>query len=155
MEKNLTGQGMADPLNAAYFAIEFGSKVKFAYFREVSGLGSEHEVITTTESTEKGKTIQRQIPGKLKLTPVTLKKGLTDSLELWTWRQEVEAGKIDSARSDGFLVMYDQTNTPKARWKFLRAWPSKISGPTADAKSNDIGIEELTLVYEGYERVAV
>ncbi len=150
---NVTGQGMMDPLTASYFAIEFQGKVDVAYFREVSGLGSENEVITTKEVGPNGKVVQRQIPGNLKLVPVTLKKGLTSSMDLWKWRKEIEEGKIDSSRANGSLIMYDQENKEVARWDFERCWPSKLSGPTPDAKSNDIGVEELTLVYEAYRRI--
>jgi phage tail-like protein len=36
-----------------------------------------------------------------------------------------------------------------ARWTFLRALPSKVSGPSLNAKTGEIAIEELHLVHEG------
>jgi phage tail-like protein len=36
-----------------------------------------------------------------------------------------------------------------ARWTFLRALPSKVSGPALNAKTGEIAIEELHLVHEG------
>ena len=35
----------------------------------------------------------------------------------------------------------------------MNAWPSKITGPTANATNNEVGIEELEITHEGYERV--
>jgi phage tail-like protein len=53
---------------------------------------------------------------------------------------------------NGSIVMYDQSLKEMARWNFLSGWPSKISGPTPKADSNEIGIEELTIVHEYIKR---
>jgi len=50
-------------------------------------------------------------------------------------------------------VMFNQKGEEMARWDFVNAWPSKISGPTANANTNEVGIEELEITHEGYERV--
>ena len=49
--------------------------------------------------------------------------------------------------------MYDQHLKEVARWNFERAWPLKVSGPQPKTDSNEIGIEELTLVHEYIQRV--
>ncbi|HEU5087879.1 MAG TPA: phage tail protein, partial [Roseiflexaceae bacterium] len=36
---------------------------------------------------------------------------------------------------------------------FTNAWPSKISGPSINATSNEVAIEELEMAIESYERV--
>jgi phage tail-like protein len=51
-------------------------------------------------------------------------------------------------------VMFNQQGEPVARWEFINAWPSKLTGPTADATSNEAAIEELEITHEGYERMA-
>ena len=48
--------------------------------------------------------------------------------------------------------MFDQELKEQARWNFLQAWPSKISGPAPKADGNEIVLEELTLVHEFIER---
>jgi phage tail-like protein len=72
---------------------------------------------------------------------------------MWDWRKQVEDGDVKGARMNGSIVMYDQTMTESARWNFNQAWPSKISGPSPKADSNEIGVEELTLVHEYITRV--
>jgi phage tail-like protein len=72
---------------------------------------------------------------------------------MWDWRKQVEDGQVNEARMNGSIVMYDQTLTETARWNFNNAWPSKISGPAPKADSNEIGVEELTLVHEYITRV--
>jgi phage tail-like protein len=39
-----------------------------------------------------------------------------------------------------------------ARWDFVNAWPSKVSGPDIKADGNEFGIEEMTIVHEGMRR---
>jgi len=73
-------------------------------------------------------------------------------MDMWKWRKLVEDGKIQDARKNGSIVMYDESLKEIARWNFVRGWPSKISGPQLQADSNAYGIEELTIVHEGIIR---
>jgi phage tail-like protein len=142
-----------DVLVGFHFGLEFSGVVK-GYFSEVSGIGSEHEVIEQ-KAVSKGIEVIHRIPGRLKWTDITFKRGITSDMELWDWRKQIEDGKVKEARKNGSIVMYDQELKEKARWDFRNAWPSKISGPTPKADSNEIGIEEMTIVHEYIERVKV
>jgi phage tail-like protein len=94
------------------------------------------------------------VPGRMTWNNITLKRGITDAMDMWDWRKLVEEGKIDDARKNGAIVMFNQQGEPVARWEFINAWPSKLTGPTADATSNEAAIEELEITHEGYERMA-
>jgi phage tail-like protein len=142
-----------DPLVGFNFALEVGGGKISGYFTEVSGLGSETEIIEQKVVNEKGNEVILKIPGRLKWGDIVLKRGITSNLDMWEWRGQVENGDIAGARMNGSVVMYDQTGTETARWNFNQAWPSKISGPSPKADSNEIGVEELTLVHEYIERV--
>jgi phage tail-like protein len=95
----------------------------------------------------------KKVPGRIKLNNITLKRGITSTLDMWDWRGMVEAGQVDSARKNGSVVMFDTAGTEIARWDFVNAWPNKITGPTANATNNEVGIEELEITHEGYKRV--
>ena len=95
----------------------------------------------------------KKIPGRLKWGDITLKRGITSNLDMWAWRQKVEEGKINDARKNGSIVMFDQALAEKARWNFVNGWPSKITGPVPKSDSNEIGIEELTITHEMIKRV--
>jgi phage tail-like protein len=143
-----------DPLVGSSFALEIGGGVINGYFTEVSGLGSETEIIEHKVVNAQGHEVVMRIPGRLKWGDIVLKRGITSNLDMWKWRKQVEDGDVNGARMNGSIVMYDQSLTEKARWNFNNAWPSKISGPTPKADSNEIGVEELTLVHEFIERVS-
>jgi phage tail-like protein len=69
-------------------------------------------------------------------------------MDIWAWRKKVEDGDVDSNRHDGSITMYNQNLEPVAIWNFYKAWPSKVTGPQPKADSNQIGVEELTIVHE-------
>ncbi|MEO6527543.1 MAG: phage tail protein [Gemmatimonadaceae bacterium] len=142
-----------DPLVSAFFTIDFGGSVKGA-FRECTGLGSENEVVEYKASGDKGKFIMKKVPGRMKWNNITLKRGITDAMDMWDWRKQVEEGKVESARKNGSIVMYNQQNSEIARWNFVQAWPNKLTGPSANATNNEVGIEELEITHEGYTRVS-
>lgn len=141
-----------DPLVSSWFGVEFQGQVVGA-FRECTGLGSENEIVEYKASGPKGEYIIKKVPGRLKWNNITLKRGITDSMDMWGWRKLVEQGKIDDARKNGSITMFNQQNQAVARWNFINAWPSKLTGPSANATNNEVAIEELEITHEGYERV--
>lgn len=145
--------GREDPLLGFNFAIDVGGTIK-GYFTEVSGIGSESEIVEQKVVNDKGIEVVLKIPGRLKWGDITLKRGITSSMDLWDWRQQVEDGKVKEARKNGSIVMYDRELKEAARWNFTNAWPSKISGPAPKADGNEIGVEEITIVHEFIKRVS-
>lgn len=143
--------GREDPLVGFSFLLDVGGMIK-GYFTEISGLGSENEIIEHKVMSGGKKEVVLKIPGRLKWGDIVCKRGITSSMDMWKWRKEVEDGKVNGARKNGSIVMYDQTGTEKARWNFFNGWPAKITGPTPKADSNEIGIEELTIAHERIER---
>src|SRR4051794_8866078 len=140
-----------DPLVSAWFGIEFQGQIAGA-FREMTGMGSESEVVEYKASGPKGQYVIQKVPGRMKWNNITLKRGITDTVDMWKWRKLVEDGSMDNARKNGSIVMFNQAGQEIARWEFVRAWPSKITGPTANAGNNEVGIEELEITHEGYAR---
>ncbi len=142
-----------NPLVGFHFGIDIGNGVITGYFTECAGLGSEHEVIEHKVVDNGGHEITMKIPGRLKWENIVLKRGITKSMDLWDWRKKVEDGKVEDARRDGSVIMYDNALKEVARWDFERAWPVKITGPQPKADSNEIGVEEITITHEYIRRV--
>jgi phage tail-like protein len=142
-----------DILVSSFFSIEFQGQVVGA-FRECTGLGSKNELVEYKASGQKGDYLYQLVPGRLTFNHIKLKRGITDSMDMWKWRKLVEQGKIKDARKNGTLTMHNQQGDAIAKWNFTNAWPLAIEGPGPTAGSNEVAIEELELVYEGYERVS-
>ena len=139
-----------DPIVGFNFGLELSGVVQ-GYFTEVSGLGSENEVIEH-KITKEGKEIVRKIPGRLKWGDITLKRGVTSTMDMWEWRKQVEDGNVDKARKSGTITMYDQEGKAVAKWEFERAWPSKLTGPSLKSDDNAVAVEEMTIVHEYIQR---
>lgn len=118
------------------------------YFKEVSGLSSETEVVEYRDGSS-GVTIK--IPGAHKFGNVTLKRGITRDLTWWNWRQEVVSGA--APRSDLTITLMRRLGGPIAVWHLTDAWPVKISGPSFDTGASEVPIEEITIVHEYITRV--
>ena len=141
-----------DPLIGFNFGLEIQGAVS-GYFTEVSGIGSEHEIIEHKVVDEKGREMTRKIPGRLKWGDITLKRGITSVMDVWDWRQQVEEGDAAGARKNGSITMLDRNYNEVARWNFEFGWPSKVTGPSLKSDSNEFGIEEMVIVHEGIKRV--
>ncbi len=140
-----------DPLLGFNFMLELEGSLA-GYFTECSGIGSEHDVTDHKVVDEKGHEITRKIPGRLKWTEVSLKRGITSAMDIWEWRDLVVQGNLDTARKNCTITMLDRNYNPVAIWHFNNAWPSKCTGPSLKSDGNDIGVEEVTLVHEGLYR---
>jgi phage tail-like protein len=141
-----------DPLIGYNYRLDVQGKV-VGFFTECDGLGSENEIIEHPVVTPEGLEIIMKLPGRLKWGDITLKRGITSNMDAWNWRGEVERGDLESARKNGLIQMMDRNlRDAVAEWTFDAGWPSKLSGPSLGAESNDIGIEEITIVHEGIRR---
>ncbi len=132
-----------DPYSAFNFLVEIDG-VTVAGFSECGGLTSETDPIEYRNGNED--ITVRKLPGLKKFTNINLKRGYTDSKELWEWRKKVMDGKTE--RQSGSIVLLNEAREPAIRWNFREAWPSKWAGPTLNAKNNETAIEELEFVVE-------
>ena len=135
-----------DPYRSYNFLVEIGGITR-AGFRECSGLESTQDPIEYREGNE-GLTV-RKIPGLNTYSNITLNRGITNDAELWEWRQKAADGKVE--RQDGSIVLLDDTGEERARWNF-HGWPSKWTGPSLNATSNEVAIETLEIAHEGITR---
>jgi phage tail-like protein len=134
-----------DPMRAFNFKLEMDGVTK-AGFRECSGLDASTDPVDYREGQEKGN-IARKLTGLNKHANIVLKRGVTDDHSLWDWRKKVIDGKTD--RQHGSIVLCDETGEEKVRWSFVEGWPTKWTGPSFNATSNEVAIESLEIVHEG------
>jgi phage tail-like protein len=117
-----------------------------AYFSEVSGLGMEVEV---TEYRDGSDNVVRKIPGRLKYTDITLKRGVVGTTDYFDWIKEIARGSVDYR--DGSLTVINQRHEEVVTYHFYRAFPVKWSGPETEAAGKgggEVAMEEMTLAVE-------
>ena len=138
-----------DPYKNFRFLVEIDGIVQ-AGFSEASIPDTTQEPIEYREGNQTPTV--RKLPGLIKYGNLTLKWGITDSLELYEWRKLVEQGKTKDARRNLAVILMDEEGNAASRWEFAEAWPSKYDAPDMDGKGNDVAVETLEIVHEGMTR---
>jgi phage tail-like protein len=125
--------------------------VQIAGFSEVAIGATTTDVIEYREGTDPSRI--RKLPGLTRYGNVTLKRGVTSSLELFQWHEQVANGSIATNRRTVTIVVQDEAGADKARFVVTDAWPARYDAGDLNAKGNEVFIEELELANEGIERV--
>lgn len=133
-----------DPFAAFNFLVVIDG-VTTAGFSECSGLSMQTDPIEYREGNEPNTV--RKLPGLKKFGNITLKRGFTKGTELWDWRKRVLDG--ETLRCSGSITLLNEARQPVVRWTISEAWPSKLDGPSFNAKNNEVAIETLEIVVEG------
>lgn len=112
----------------------------------------------TTDPDENGEGDDSPALGELsdlsKFGNITLKWGIADSLDLYNWRQQVIDNGAKRARKNLSIILIDEEGKDKVRWDVVRAWPCKYTPPEFAAKGNEVAIETLKIVHEGFKRIS-
>lgn len=137
-----------DPYRAFTFNLLI-QNVTAGHFTDVSGLGVRVEQISYREA-GLNSTV-RAVPGRVSYSAVTLRYGLTSSLDLWNWLMDTVEGRV--RRTEVSVAMLDPTGANEVlRWNLANAWPKEWLGAPLSAVGNELAIETLTLAHEGITR---
>jgi phage tail-like protein len=136
-----------DPFQGYNFAVEMNGITRMG-FKQCSGLDSTTAAVKYREGTD-ATLAQRQLPGLLTFSNITLQRGITNDHALWDWRNSIASGASPSQRMNISIILNDNAGNEQIRWNIINAWPTKWTGPSFDATSDTIAIEQLELVHEG------
>ncbi|EXI88288.1 MAG: T4-like virus tail tube protein gp19 [Candidatus Accumulibacter regalis] len=89
-----------------------------------------------------------QRAGQVSFATVVLKRGMTDTRDLWNWFASV-AGGAYAYRLHVEIEMRNSADQAVVAWALRRALPVKFKAADLNAKGSEIGIEELHLAHEG------
>lgn len=136
-----------DPYRNFRFRIEIDG-ITQAGFNEVSFGDSTTEMVEYREGTDSP--TAKKLSGQTKYGNITLKWGLTDSSELHDWYQQIVAKGAADNRKNMSIILVDEAGSDKVRWNIVEAWPTKYDPTDFNAKGNDIAIETMEIVNEGF-----
>ena len=119
-----------DPLRNFHFVLEIDG-IPNAGFSDVAGFETSTAVIEYREGNEP--THVPKLNGLTKYGNITLKWGMTDSMELAEWSQRIASGTID--RRSVAINLVDEEGVIKARFEIDGAWPCKYGPMTLDAEA--------------------
>jgi phage tail-like protein len=136
-----------DPYSGYNFAVELDGITR-AGFRECSGLENSQNAGEYREGTDKNLSV-RKLPGLVTHSDITLSRGITADSKLWDWRQKVVKGNIE--RHDISITLLDNNGNAKITWNLFDCWPRQWTGPSLNATTDDLAVEQLVLACERVE----
>ncbi|MEH1867434.1 MAG: phage tail protein [Nostoc sp.] len=138
-----------DPYQQFNFLVEI-DRITRAGFMECSGLTTDTDMIDYREGADLVMNV-RKLSGLRKYTNIVLKRGYTNNVELWKWRNSVIQGKPE--RRSAEIILLDENRDVVMRWKIEEAWISKWESGPFNAKTNDVAVETVELVHEGLKLI--
>jgi phage tail-like protein len=141
-----------DPLRNFRYRLEIDG-IEQAGFAEVMIGDLSTDPIEYREGDEP--TTVRKLNGLNKYGNVTLKWGITDSMELADWHQLVvdDQTPLASARRTVVIRVQSEAGEEKAAFEIFKAWPCKYDPSDLNAKGNEVAIDTLELCNEGIRRI--
>ena len=136
-----------DPYLGNRFQVEIDGVVE-AGFSECSGLVIETEVEDRREGGLND--YAHRLPKGSRFVNLVLKRGLTDSEQLWKWHQDIVAGKVE--RRSVSVVLLDSLGEERWRWNLREAFPTKWVGPELKSDGSLVAVETLELAHHGLSK---
>ncbi len=145
---------MPDPATARPFTT-FNFRVRIpvdenqlceAAFSECDGLEMTMEPETHREG---GNNVtQYQLVGPMTYGQLTLKRGMTETFDLWDWFNRVNEGEYDLRTQVVVELLSGEASSVEARFTLAGCLPVKLRAPSLNASDGGVAIEELQIAYE-------
>lgn len=92
------------------------------------------------------------MPGKIQRPTIELKRGIMPKQsQLYDWISQTSFNRID--KRDISISLTNETGSELLiTWNVVNAFPTKLTGPSLDAKSNEVAMESLSL---GADRLTI
>lgn len=138
-----------DPLPVFCFKVELtiaGSSEAEAFFKSVSGIKYETEIVPVREGGANDTTFQ--LVGATKWANLVFKQGFTGSSALLRWREEWLSGRMTRITT-GRIHQLNTKLDKVATWTFHGGWPAKWEISDFDASKSELAIETLEIAHEG------
>jgi phage tail-like protein len=127
--------------------------LSIGFFMEVNGLSVEVGVENIEEGGENG--FVHHLPGRMTWPNITLKRGVTQSDNLFSWLTKSSGEQFSSngnslSRSTAAITLVGPGGTRLRSWEFVDAFPVKWSGPEFAAESTGAATELLEIAHHGF-----
>jgi phage tail-like protein len=137
------------PFLAFNFSVEIhrageGKPLAEAAFSDCDGLEMTMDVKTIKEGGASDRAIR--LNGPVGYANLTLKRGMTDNFDLWTWFEDSVADP--RLRADAEVVLLGPDGSERARFQLSRCVPIKMKAPTLSSTGTAVALEELQIAYE-------
>lgn len=134
------------------FLIEVDGK-EIGIFREVSGLEVSFKAEDIKEGGQNG--YVHKVPTRMEWTDITLKRGVTNSNQLFEWLQKCSGEGFASGgnkvqRLTGAITALDYNGKRLRAWKLRDVMPVKWKGPDFTTGESKALEEQLVITHHGF-----
>ncbi len=148
VDDNYDGQRVS----AATFLFEVDG-LTIGSFMEVSGLKVDINVEDVEEGGENG--FVHHLPGRMKWPNISLKRGVTQTDNLFAWLNKTSGEQFASAgnkltRSTAAITLVGPAGKRLRSWEFADAFPVSWQGPEFAAESTSAATEQLEIAHHGF-----
>jgi phage tail-like protein len=140
-----------DPLPVYCFKVKIVgvAEPNTAFFKSVSGLKSETEVVDFQEGGQNEFT--HRLVGPTKWGNLILKRGFSKDSALMDWRQQWVNGT--KQRRNVEIAQLDTKLQEVCVWEFREGWPCKWEMSEFDASKSELAIETLEIAHHGLANI--
>lgn len=136
-----TSELIADeyPIPSYRFVVSLGEDQ--VAFKSVSGLDIKYDSIEYKDGTGG----VYRMPGQLQKVNITLNKGIfSGANELYNWINSISLNRVE--KKDLMISLTNESGSELlVTWNVSNAFPTGLTGPSFDATSNEISVQEITL----------
>jgi phage tail-like protein len=127
--------------------------VEIGRFMEITGLEVSIDVEEVNEGGENS--FVHKLPGRMSWPNLVLKRGITQNDALLKWLnkssgEQFAANANKLARSTAAITLVGAGGARLRSWDFDGAYPVKWRGPSFSVNSEDMAVEELEIVHNGF-----
>jgi phage tail-like protein len=134
------------PLSSYHFQVVWGGTS--VSFQEVSGLNMNREKIAYRGGASPVYS-DTFMPGRPSYDDIVLKRGIfKGDTDFYKWVTTIKLNEVE--RRDITISLLDAEHNPVVTWKVSNCFPTKVEGPGLKANANEVAIEGVTLVHEGF-----
>jgi phage tail-like protein len=113
----------------------------------VSGLTARTDVIRFKDGAD---IVVRQRPGRSHSDNIVIRRGYTETAELFDWYETVRNGRVE--RKSGSVIIVGDDASEIARFNFFEAWPCRWSLLPMDGEDSTTLVEEIEIAVERIEK---
>jgi len=139
---------MADQQPDPYHNFKFQLQIEgqtVAAFSEAS-LPAQSQAVDFREGVDPNSS--RPLSGMTQFGTLSLKRGVTNSLDLYSWYNKTQQEGAGTARKEVLLQLLDESGQSKESWKITGAWPTKYQVTSLQTNAHEVVIELLELELE-------
>jgi len=134
------------PLRKFHFQVRVDGDVMS--FQEVTGLDAEAQPIEHRAGESQVFSVA-SIPGLVDYGTVNMKKGVVAKYNsFWKWLEEIKLNTI--TRKAVTISLLDEEGNPTMVWSLVNAWPKRVTGTDLKSQGNDVAVESIEFVHEGF-----